>query len=91
MSDEDVIKTRPLRKEEDLLLETSEKPDLISECPYCAEQVVIELEPHRKKETAVFRTQNGEESDIQTTDVFPDVIPTKQPETNKSPNNEKFQ
>jgi DNA-directed RNA polymerase subunit RPC12/RpoP len=68
-----------------LLLETDEKPDLISECPYCAEQVIIELEPYRKKEKAVFMRQNGEKSGIQTTEVFPDVIPTKQPETDKSP------
>ncbi len=67
------------------MLETNEKPDLISECPYCTEQVLIELEPYRKKEKAVFMTQNGKESGMQATGVFPDVMPTKQPETAKSP------
>jgi len=70
-----------------LLLETDEKPDLVSECPYCSEEVLIELEPHRKKWTTIFRADSQGDSKILSDDAFPEIIPTKKP-NNDAPSEE---
>ena len=63
-----------------LLLDTDEKPDLISECPYCTEEVLIELEPYRNKETTLFRKDLQDNAKLLATDAFPEVVPTKNPD-----------
>jgi hypothetical protein len=63
-----------------LWLETEERPDLRSECPFCHADVRIELDPYRRKGTTVFKTDSSEESERPTADASPPVIPTKKPD-----------
>ena len=62
-----------------LFMETEEQPDLLSGCPFCRKEVFIELEPYREKKTSLFRSDTGKESELPHDFVFPEVIPTRAP------------
>ena len=66
------------------MLETDEKPDLVSECPYCSKEVLIELEPYRNKKTRIFRTDSPNNSTPPTAEAFPEIIATKKPDNDGS-------
>ena len=71
-----------------LFLETEEKPDRISECPFCRKEVFIELEPYREKKTSLFRSDTEKASELPHDFVFPEVIPTQQPVQQEPPGGE---
>ena len=63
-----------------LFLETDEKPDLISECPYCASEVLIELDRYRQRQTSLFKSLNVPQPGATGASTFPELIPTKRPD-----------
>jgi hypothetical protein len=67
-----------------LFLETDEKPDLISECPFCNKPVLIELDPFRDKGTHLFRNPSAAQEDIPREGGFPEQIPTREPDNETS-------
>jgi DNA-directed RNA polymerase subunit RPC12/RpoP len=67
------------RRDFSLFLETAEKPDLISECPYCASEVLIELDPYRQKQTSLFKSLDDKQPAVSGSSEFPELIPTKRP------------
>lgn len=67
-----------------LLLEIDEKPDILSECPYCNEDVLIELDPYRDKLKTVFRNASSADSEHPAGDAFPEIISTKKPNAAES-------
>lgn len=64
-------------REFSLLLDTEEKPDLLSECPYCAAEVLIELDTHRSPTTTVFRGDAPDQNPATNVRDFPNIIPTR--------------
>ena len=67
-----------------LFLEIDEKPDILSECPYCNVDVFIELEPYRDKLQIVFRNRSSADSEHLAGDAFPEIIPTQKPNADES-------
>ncbi len=71
-------------REFSLLVQIDERPDLLSECPYCSEAVLIELDANKKIKTTVFKSDHAQQSSIQTDAGFPKVIPTRKPDSNET-------
>lgn len=66
------------KREFTLMVPVDEKPDILSECPYCRVELVIELAPYRSGKIEIFRDGTENES----SDYFdiPDKIPTRKPD-----------
>lgn len=68
-----------------MLVQIDEQPDLLSECPYCLEAVLIELDANKQTKTTVFKSDQSQQSTIQTDAGFPKVIPTRKPDSDETP------
>ncbi|MGH8476605.1 MAG: hypothetical protein ACRER2_12675 [Methylococcales bacterium] len=67
-----------------LLVEIDEYPDILTECPYCSEEVLIELAPYRDKKTTVFKSHSDAEREQAVGNAFPEIIPTRKPDPDRS-------
>ena len=72
------------KKKFSLFLETDEQPVIISECPYCAEEVQIDLAPYREKIVTLFRNPTQDHAGLPKGNAFTEIIPTTKPETSES-------
>ncbi len=66
-----------------LLVTLDEKPDILSQCPYCEKELVIELDANKLKEIIVLRSHSDQSPSIQRDAGFPDLILTRKPNDNE--------